>query len=69
MQMSMIVYATIDGLEEKQKLIAKPQSSPLDSYKPFLGIIQECFISQFQLDIYAQITCSNYKIIIMKNEM
>ncbi len=66
--MAMVVYATIDVLEEKQKLVARSQNAQIENYKPFLGLLQECFMSQYQLDIYAQITCTNFKIIIVKNE-
>lgn len=33
-----------------------------------MGLLQETFVSHFQLDVYGYITSTNYKIIIMKNE-
>lgn len=74
MQMSMIIYAAIDVLEEKQKVHIRKQSSKSnqqtqqDWFKPFLGLMQECFVSQYELDLYGQITPNNYKLLLMKNE-
>ncbi len=48
MQMSMIVYSTIDVLEEKQKLINEKNPNPKlssNSVKPFIGLMQESFVS------------------------
>ena len=67
MQMSMIAYSTLDIFDEKQKLSLKPQIQP-ETFKSFLGLLQETFVSHFQLDVYGYIACTNYKIIIMKNE-
>ena len=65
MQMSMMVYSMVDLLDEKQRIKSSTQRQ---AYQSYLGLLQECFLSQFQLDIYGKITCTNYKVIIMKNE-
>ena len=48
MQMSMVVYSMIDVLAEKQKVSGKDQKQAEQSQqKPFLGLMQECFMSQY----------------------
>ena len=45
--MSMIAYSTIDVLDEKQKLHSgkEKDQDKQQNQKPFLGLMQECFVS------------------------
>lgn len=64
----MLVYLTLDILEEKQKLKAVSRSESSYTEPTYMGLIQEQFIHYYQLDIYGYISNTNYKYLIVKNE-
>ena len=74
MQLKMLVYQTFDLFDEKQRLksqsvIRQPPGQSAHSETTYLGLIMETFISQFQIDVYGYISNTNYKYLIIKNEM
>ena len=73
LQMKMLVYQTLDWFEDKQKikaaaLPARGQGAAITAETTYQGLMNEQFVSSFQLDVYGFITNTNYKYVIIKNE-
>ena len=73
LQMKMLVYQTLDQFEDKQKikaaaLPARGQGTAITAETTYQGLMNEQFVSSFQLDVYGFITNTNYKYVIIKNE-
>ena len=73
LQMKMLVYQTLDQFEDKQKikaaaLPARGQGAAIVAETTYQGLMNEQFVSSFQLDVYGFITNTNYKYVIIKNE-
>jgi hypothetical protein len=67
MQMAMIAYSTFDVFDEKQKITAAQEGEV--QFRSYLGLLLESFVGQYELDVYGYITPTNYKMVILKNEM
>lgn len=67
MQISMLVFSVFDVFDERQRVVANLEGE--SQYKTSLGLLMESFIGSFELDCYGYITTTNYKIVVLKNEM
>ena len=64
----MLAYQTLDLFEEKQKIRGAGGKSGGGQDPTYMGLVMETFLEYFQLDIFAFISNTNYKYIIIKNE-